>query len=63
MGDPVDILLERLEALIEQETNPQKRIIIALAGAPGSGKSTVASALTERFNSKNTAQLQVVPMV
>jgi len=58
-----DILLRRVEHLIEQESNPQNRIVIALAGAPGSGKSTIASALTEVFNASHTEQLQVVPMV
>jgi pantothenate kinase len=63
MSNPEDIFLQRLEVLTKLDTCPGKRIIIALAGAPGSGKSTVAAALTKRFNATHKEKLQVVPMV
>ncbi len=63
MASPEDIFLRRLDILMKLDTCPRKRIIIALAGAPGSGKSTVAEALSKRFNKKHTHQVQIVPMV
>jgi 2-phosphoglycerate kinase len=61
---PEETLLKRLELLILRNAHsPHKRIIIALAGTPGSGKSTISSALTRRFNARNEGKLQIVPMV
>jgi len=56
-------LSNRLEQLIDGNTLfPKKRIVVAFAGAPGSGKSTVASSLMRAFNAKHREQLLVVPM-
>lgn len=63
MSAPEDIFLRRLDLLVKRYSCPQKRIVIALAGAPGSGKSTVAAALKKRFNGPHSQHLQVVPMV
>jgi len=60
-----DQLSNRLEQLLKRNALlPNKRLIVALAGAPGSGKTTIASALMRKFNATHqTQQLQVVPMV
>ena len=63
MSAPEDVFLRRLELLVKRDSCPQKRIVIALAGAPGSGKSTVAAALKKRFNGPHSQHLQIVPMV
>jgi adenylylsulfate kinase-like enzyme len=64
MEAPEETLLKRLELLIRSnESIPQKRIIIALAGTPGSGKTTISSALRQRFKISTGRELQVVPMV
>jgi len=57
-------LCERLEALSEQSDSPStKRLIIALAGGPGSGKSTISASLQELYNKRNEKKLKVVPLV
>lgn len=65
MDDFEDQLSNHLERLLKRNALlPHKRLIVALAGAPGSGKSTIASALMQKFNATHqTQQLQVIPMV
>ena len=48
LTDPVQHLLQRLSI----PTDPPQRIIIALAGLPGSGKSTVATQLANAVNAQ-----------
>ena len=64
MERPENILCERVEALLRDDSlSSQKRIIIAMAGAPGSGKSVISAALVKLFNERNVEQMKVVPMV
>ncbi|RXG47332.1 hypothetical protein VDGE_30822 [Verticillium dahliae] len=49
--------------LAEQSRNdPRQRVLIALAGVPGSGKSTVATALLEDLNRHGIRHVAVLPM-
>ena len=64
MERPENILCDRVEALLRDDSlSSQKRIIIAMAGAPGSGKSVISAALVKLFNERNVEQMKVVPMV
>jgi Mrp family chromosome partitioning ATPase len=64
LADSVLNLVRRVEGLLErQAANPQQRILIALAGVPGSGKSTVSRALLVELASRGIADIAVVPMV
>jgi Mrp family chromosome partitioning ATPase len=57
-------LVRRIEALLErQAADPQQRVLVALAGVPGSGKSTVSHALLTELASRGIDDVAVVPMV
>jgi Mrp family chromosome partitioning ATPase len=57
-------LVRRVEALLQrQAADPQQRILVALAGVPGSGKSTVSHALLTELASRGIDDVAVVPMV
>jgi pantothenate kinase len=57
-------LVRRVEKLLErQASDPQHRVLVALAGVPGSGKSTVSHALLAELASRNISDVAVVPMV
>ncbi|KAK0839321.1 hypothetical protein LTS02_017527 [Friedmanniomyces endolithicus] len=58
----IDVLHQRIEALRET-IGPRHRIIIALAGAPGSGKSTIAAKLLSRLAVNGVHDIAVMPMV
>lgn len=46
LGRTVSFLCERVQSLLDQHVSaPRERILIALAGVPGSGKSTTSSRL------------------
>ncbi|KAL1607958.1 hypothetical protein SLS60_002897 [Paraconiothyrium brasiliense] len=55
---------KRVEALIlrQSSSGPPSRILVALAGVPGSGKSTVSAALLLELAAKGIADVAVVPM-
>lgn len=60
----VDILCRRVAALQERiPRSTRRRILITLAGVPGSGKSTVATALTTSLREKGVENVVVLPMV
>lgn len=59
---PLDHLQEAISGL-RQTVNEDERILIALAGIPGSGKSTVAAALLEQLRHTGINDVAVVPMV
>lgn len=64
MEKPERTLCARVEALVSlYPLSSGRRIIISLSGGPGSGKTTISSALAKTFNSRNTEQLAVIPMV
>jgi putative protein kinase ArgK-like GTPase of G3E family len=56
------ILQDRILSLLHILT-PQRRIMIALAGVPGAGKSTIASILLERLHEAGVCDVVVAPMV
>jgi hypothetical protein len=57
-------LVRRVEALLQrQAADPQQRVLVALAGVPGSGKSTVSHALLTELASRGIGDVAVVPMV
>ena len=45
----LDAHIDRLCALVAEKRNPQSRFILAIAGPPASGKSTLANALVQRL--------------
>ena len=51
-----------LAELLATRAKDGRRVIAALAGAPGSGKSTVAEALAEQLNSGAPGRASVLPM-
>jgi adenylylsulfate kinase-like enzyme len=51
------------ELLLRQASEPRQRILVALAGVPGSGKSTVASALVTELKLQGVQDVVVIPMV
>lgn len=57
-------LVERVKKLLaRQEIEPRERMIIALAGVPGSGKSTVSNSLLKELGLRGIRDVAVVPMV
>lgn len=57
-----EIDLDGLAALLTERAAAGGRVIAAIAGAPGSGKSTVADALAERLNAGRAGMAAVLPM-
>ncbi|OAA66920.1 phosphoribulokinase/uridine kinase family protein [Niveomyces insectorum RCEF 264] len=61
----VPFLCQRIQKLLRRTraTRPDKRVLVALAGVPGSGKTTVATAvLAALVTEYGIKQVQVVPM-
>ncbi|EXJ61552.1 hypothetical protein A1O7_01980 [Cladophialophora yegresii CBS 114405] len=59
----IAILCERVAGLLAQQASlPRRRLLIALAGVPGSGKSTISSALLKILSKKAAGSIVVVPM-
>lgn len=58
-------LATRIEALLarQQSSDSPTRLLVALAGVPGSGKSTVSQALLSELAAKGLKDVVVVPMV
>lgn len=57
-------LVKRVERLLLcQASNPHRRILIALAGVPGSGKSTVSDSVVAELSSRGIQDVAIVPMV
>ena len=64
MADVVETLCGRLADLLEKnQSTSRRRILIAFAGTPGSGKSTISAALTKAFSLKKMGNIAVLPMV
>jgi putative protein kinase ArgK-like GTPase of G3E family len=62
--EPILDLAKRIETLLSrQASNPRQRILVALAGVPGSGKSTVSHALLAELKLRDIHDVVVVPMV
>jgi pantothenate kinase len=62
--DTAALLCRRIEALLSSQAlkDPGRRILIALAGVPGSGKSTVSSAVLKALPSYGIYNVTVLPM-
>jgi Mg-chelatase subunit ChlI len=58
------MLTERIERLVKRQKviNPRRRVLIALAGVPGSGKSTISDALLQLLPEYGIDDLAVLPM-
>ena len=57
-------LVNRIEKLLQrQASNPCQRMLVALAGVPGSGKSTVSHALLQELAKRDINDVAIVPMV
>ena len=57
-------LVKRTERLLaRQASDPGQRMLVALAGVPGAGKSTVSEALLTELVSRGVQDVVVVPMV
>jgi len=57
-------LYERLMAVRERHAKDEShRILVAVAGVPGSGKSTITAALAEVYLRKQKQRLAIFPMV
>ncbi|KAF5544241.1 panthothenate kinase uridine kinase-related [Fusarium napiforme] len=57
-------LMERVERLLSQQKfcSPRQRILIALAGVPGSGKTTISDALIKELKKNGISDVAVLPM-
>jgi len=56
------ILQDRIISLLNNSP-PKRRIVIALAGVPGSGKSTIATTLLAHLDRAGIRDVVVAPMV
>jgi putative protein kinase ArgK-like GTPase of G3E family len=57
-------LERRVEKLLSRQAcEPRQRILVGLAGVPGSGKSTVSGALVAELTLRGIQDVVVVPMV
>ena len=64
MDQTVAMLAQRVEGLLGKfSSQPDRRIMIALAGVPGSGKSTVSGMLLEKLRQNELHNVVVIPMV
>lgn len=60
----VKALRTRIELLLaRQASNPSQRLLVALAGVPGAGKTAVTSALLRDLSTREIDGVVVVPMV
>lgn len=59
----LDLVKRAEELLARQALDPRQRILIALAGVPGSGKSTVSHALLTELALRGNKDVTIVPMV
>lgn len=63
-AETIALLAKRVNDLVvKYSSQPSRRILIALAGIPGSGKSTVSKALLESLRCKAIDDVVLVPMV
>lgn len=65
LDETISMLRDRIQHLLtnQEASNPRRRILIALAGVPGSGKSTVSDALLRALPEHGIEDVAVLPMV
>jgi pantothenate kinase len=64
LDQAVASLCDRVEYLLTKHAaSPQERLLIALAGVPGSGKSTISRAVVKGLAYRGTGNVVIVPMV
>jgi DNA replication protein DnaC len=57
-------LVSRVEELLHRQAlNPRQRMLVCLAGVPGSGKSTVSEALIQELVRRGISDVSIAPMV
>lgn len=58
-------LRERVERLLAEQSrsHPSRRVLIAVAGVPGSGKSTITAALIQDLRRHAIEDVAILPMV
>ncbi|KAJ4984567.1 nicotinamide riboside kinase [Stagonosporopsis vannaccii] len=63
LTEPILDLVSRIDRLLQrQASDPRQRMLVALAGVPGSGKSTVSYALLQELNRRGINDVAIVPM-
>ncbi|EWG52172.1 hypothetical protein FVEG_10976 [Fusarium verticillioides 7600] len=64
LGKTTAKLIERVERLLTEQKlcSPRQRILIALAGIPGSGKTTISDALIKELKKNGISDVAVLPM-
>jgi Mrp family chromosome partitioning ATPase len=65
VGDIAEVLYQRLIALRKRCADDQssRRCLVAVAGVPGSGKSTVTAAVARLYHERLGKTLTILPMV
>jgi putative protein kinase ArgK-like GTPase of G3E family len=65
LDETVAMLRDRIQNLLTKQAcaDPRCRVLIALAGVPGSGKSTVSDALLRALPDHGNNEVAVLPMV
>ncbi|KAA8618611.1 CoaA Panthothenate kinase [Pyrenophora tritici-repentis] len=58
----LDLVRRTERLLVRQASNPSQRMLVALAGVPGSGKSTVSEALLAELAKQGVQDVAAVPM-
>lgn len=61
-GEQISKLLDRI-AYLRKRSGDEQRILIAVAGGPGSGKSTLCARLLQEAQKKGLHDMVAVPMV
>lgn len=62
LDEAIEVLQDRLVAL-RKKVDPRRRIIVAFAGAPGSGKSTITAGMLAGLQKTGISDVGVIPMV
>lgn len=57
------VLFDRVVALLKDASNFQKRVVIALAGVPGAGKSMISAGLMRQLQHQGIKDVSLIPMV